>query len=535
MGKRPQRPLFIVMQEPLTSIDLFCGCGGFTLGLKQAGWATLAAIDFAPDAIAAFRANFPDIPHVLERDITAFPPQALAALIGRDRVDLIVGGPPCQGFSNVRRRDGSNHGRRLVPDERRELYRHFLDYVALFRPSVFVMENVPGIRSADGGRYFAAVQSGARALGYRIHGQIVRAADYGAPQKRVRQLIIGTRAGLPCFRPALLRPRHVDHPVTLGEAIGDLPPLEAGQGTDPVVYDPRRRANHLARYGRRFLHGVLEVNRAQALTAHCARPHSERDLRDFDRLREGEDSKQAMVRGVVFEFPYDKTCFRDRYTRQSRDDLCSTIVAHLAKDGLMFIHPTQRRSLTPREAARVQTFPDWFAFPVSRTHQFRVIGNAVPPLVAKAVGAAVKRYLRLVAVADSTVRTRVRELFPHNKCEATGRVMGLLRHVEEGTIRKAPRPEFLKGWHAIFFLNPGLHPDGIADKGREFSAEVLSDVKTEPNHTHLYFPFRLSSGWPLSLEPILKEAWRRYRRGALTERDFYCFRACLAGMGIESE
>ena len=120
------------MPEPLTSIDLFCGCGGFTLGLKQAGLTTLAAIDFAPDAIAVFRANFPDIPVILERDLTAFPPEDLAAMIGRDRVDVVVGGPPCQGFSNVRRCDGSNHGQRLVPDKRRELYRQFLAYVAFF-------------------------------------------------------------------------------------------------------------------------------------------------------------------------------------------------------------------------------------------------------------------------------------------------------------------------------------------------------------------------------------------------------------------
>ena len=93
-----------------------------------------------------------------------------------------------------------------------------------------------------------------------------------------------------------------------------------------------------------------------------------------------------MRAGVVFEFPYDKGSFKDRYTRQSRREACSTIVAHLSKDGLMFIHPTQNRSLTPREAARVQSFPDWFVFPVPRTHQFRIIGNAVPPLVAEVFG-----------------------------------------------------------------------------------------------------------------------------------------------------
>jgi DNA (cytosine-5)-methyltransferase 1 len=126
---------------------------------------------------------------------------------------------------------------------------------------------------------------------------------------------------------------------------------------------------------------VLEVKQAVNLSAHRARPHSERDLRDFKRLKEGESSAEAMRRGVKFEFPYDKTSFKDRYTRQHRERPCSTIVAHLAKDGLMFIHPTQNRTLTPREAARVQSFPDWFRFPVARTHQFQVIGNAVPPLV----------------------------------------------------------------------------------------------------------------------------------------------------------
>jgi DNA (cytosine-5)-methyltransferase 1 len=121
-----------------------------------------------------------------------------------------------------------------------------------------------------------------------------------------------------------------------------------------------------------------EVARASKLTAHRARPHSARDLGDFLLLREGENSATAMRAGVEFAFPYDKSSFKDRYTRQSRRKPCSTIVAHLSKDGLMFIHPTQNRSLTPREAARIQSFPDWFAFPVARTHQFRIIGNAVP-------------------------------------------------------------------------------------------------------------------------------------------------------------
>lgn len=141
---------------------------------------------------------------------------------------------------------------------------------------------------------------------------------------------------------------------------------------------------------RRHLYSVMEVHQARKLTAHRARPHNDRDLRDFARLKEGESSARAMRRGVQFEFPYRKDRFKDRYTRQSRWDACSTIVAHLSKDGLMFIHPTQNRSLTPREAAHIQSFPDWFEFPIARTHQFRVIGNAVPPLVGEAVGIAIE-------------------------------------------------------------------------------------------------------------------------------------------------
>lgn len=369
-----------------TCIDLFCGCGGFSLGMERAGFTVLAAIDFSQEAISVFRTNFPNVSLVLQQDLTAFPPRELAKMMGADEVDVIVGGPPCQGFSRVRQRDGANSGRRIVEDERRYLYQEFLRYVDFFPPKVFVMENVPRIRWAGGGEYFSRVQQEARAQGYRVHAQTEKAAALGVPQKRQRQLIIGTRLDLPeYFEDELVpAPRAVDAP-TLGEAICDLPPARAGAGQQEADYGMERRKAHVAKYGRRYLYETLEVQHATKLTAHRARPHGDRDLRDFARLLEGEHCTEAMKRGEAFEFPYDRGSFKDRYTRQHRNELCSTIVAHLSKDGLMFIHPTQNRSLTPREAARVQSFPDWFQFPVSRMHQYRAIGNAVPPLVAEAV------------------------------------------------------------------------------------------------------------------------------------------------------
>jgi DNA (cytosine-5)-methyltransferase 1 len=174
----------------------------------RAGFRVLAAVDFNKEAVATARENLgvPEIggqprhvdspiPHVLAQDLTTFGPKDLAELIGYDHVDVIVGGPPCQGFSSARQRDGANHGeKRFVEDERRHLYQEFLKYVAHFRPRVFVMENVLGIRSAAGGEYYTRVLHEARRLGYRVQSQVEDAYRLGVPQKRRRQLFIGVRA-----------------------------------------------------------------------------------------------------------------------------------------------------------------------------------------------------------------------------------------------------------------------------------------------------------------------------------------------------
>jgi methylase of polypeptide subunit release factors len=163
----------LTAESPLHVIDLFCGCGGFSLGLARAGFQILAAIDLNAEAILTYQKNLPQVPHVLQKDLTSFQAHELNEMIGETRVDVIVGGPPCQGFSTVRQRDGANHGqKRLIDDKRRYLYQEFLRYVEHFRPRVFVMENVLGIRSAADGKYFTKVQEEARQLGYRVHSQI---------------------------------------------------------------------------------------------------------------------------------------------------------------------------------------------------------------------------------------------------------------------------------------------------------------------------------------------------------------------------
>jgi len=560
-----------------TFIDLFCGCGGFTLGMLRAGFRCLAAIDFHAPAVATLRANLVDTghrgieppAHVLEKDLTKFTPSDLAALIGTEHLDVIVGGPPCQGFSTARQRDGSNHGtERFMEDDRRHLFRRFLDHVEFFQPRVFVIENVLGLRTAAGGKYFTAVQHEARMLGrdkgrpgYRVHAQIEDAPELGVPQKRRRQLIVGVRNDLPGYFPSKLTPAARALPgTTLGDAICDLPPLHAGEGDHRSVYDLDRRQQTVAgrreTFRSRYLFGVLEVGLTETLTNHVARPHSARDLGDFARLPEGKSSAELMRAGVKFDFPYDKSSFKDRYTRQHRNRPCSTIVAHLSKDGLMFIHPTQNRSLTPREAARVQSFPDWFVFPEARTHAFRMIGNAVPPLVAEAVGAEVAAFLAALAHTetpkpsrharphswrDSRLAGPVREREGSHDCPKTIptsqadalRALEPLLHLDRRALRHLDRDDFLRGWHALLFLFPGLHPDNALDHGEEEEIVATGQLALAGFGDLLARRFA-RSGWPVSLELIGRESWRRFEADEFSDEGFYCVAAQRAGLGLRS-
>lgn len=516
------------MKNPLTFIDLFCGCGGFSLGLERAGFKGLAAIDFNPEAVQVYRANFRKIPHILEKDLTMFSPEELADLVGTNRVDLIVGGPPCQGFSTARQVDGANHGVRLTDDPRRHLYKEFLRHVKYFQPKVFVMENVLGIRSASGGQYFTNVQAEARKLGYRVHAQIEECVKLGVPQKRRRQLFIGTREDLPIyFHPKLTLPDRAIADATLWEAIGDLPPLKAGEGEESRQYDIARRVDKISSRAYEYLAKVLEVDKAETLTAHRARPHSARDLGDFLKLKEGENSGEAIKRGVEFDFPYDKTTFKDRYTRQHRHRPCSTIVAHLAKDGLMFIHPTQNRTLTPREAARVQSFPDWFLFPVARTHQFRVIGNAVPPLVGEAVGMAVKSFIKKSMKQQKRIKFDLSPL-PNDEHEAVRWLVSVL-DLDSRALKELPIKKFKQAWYSISFIFMGLHPDGALEHGTEVSNDSEDCEVVSAGDPRLINPYYVQSGWPVVLERIAKEAWRRYEDGLLADEEFYCSDAQMAG------
>ncbi len=345
---------------------------------------------------------------------------------------------------------------------------------------------------------------------------------------RRRQLFIGTRSDLSAyFKPELKPAKRAVIGATLWDAIGDLPALKAGEGEEDCEYDLLRRFKMLKSRSAGYLLDVLEVKKASSLTAHRARPHSDRDLRDFQLLNEGESSAEAMRRDVEFEFPYDKSSFKDRYTRQHRHRPCSTIVAHLAKDGLMFIHPTQIRTLTPREAARIQSFPDWFEFPIARTHQFRVIGNAVPPLVGEAVGIAVKSYIKNSTQMKKIIKFDLDPL-PKDEKEAVTWLLPLL-DLDSRALRKIPDAAFKRAWFAIGFIYMGLHPDSALDHGSEIVSDAEDYAPVNQIEPRLCNPYYEQSGWPVVLAPIAKEAWRRSKCGLLDDEEFYCCDAQMAG------
>ncbi len=510
------------MIKKLKFIDIFSGCGGLSYGLEMAELECLAAIDFNLHAINTFNLNHKKQVGY-QKDLTEFKPNQLSDLIGTKKVDIIVGGPPCQGFSIARSQGGANFGKRIVDDPRRELYLRFLEYVEFFKPEIFVMENVLGIQKAASGAYFRKIQEKCRSMKYLVSPIEINCWEFGVPQKRVRQLFIGTRAGNPLFMPPLhLKATHfykekqvnskLQPFVSTGEAIFDLPELEADSGKIISFYDLERRKRHLDKYGDRYITKEMNVEAVKELTWHISRPHSERDLRDFKRLREGENSKHAIARGEVLETPYSMESFADKYKRQDGEDLCSTIVAHLQKDGLMFIHPRQNRSLTPREAARIQSFPDNFLFSGQRGNVYHQIGNAVPPLAGRAIGFALKKYLKGLELTESRPTFKESE-----KKTAFKKLDILVNSLSLSKINELNTKEFLETWHSIHIIHPTLHPQNALEEYRD-----IREIQMPSTGTSLvYAPFYKASGWPIALIPIAQEAFNRYHKGELSESEFY--------------
>jgi len=360
--------------EPLTSIDIFAGAGGLSHGFRMAGFSVLAANDFDHDACETMRATHPEA-QVLEGPIQDYSAADFLKSTGlkKGELDCLVGGPPCQAFSVY------NH-QRGMHDDRSGLFNEYIRVVKALLPRMVVMENVTGITSVGDGWAVKELYRQLTSLGYTVDHRILKAEEYGIPQERRRIFFVGYRDGLNFSWP---EPTHARDRglflkpfVTVWQAIGDLPELEILEGEEESDYieKPSSEYQRLMRKG------------AKKLYNHVAPSLSPLNLQRLKHIPQGGSWRDIPVRllpaGMKLAKRSDHT---KRYGRLAPNGLASTILTKCDLHWGAYIHPTQERTLTVREAARFQSFPDTFRFSGARMEQFRQVGNAVPPLLARAV------------------------------------------------------------------------------------------------------------------------------------------------------
>ena len=366
----------------IITLDLFSGCGGLSLGFENAGFFIAAGLDREPAACQSHAANFAS--RTICTDLRTADPVEIVERLGLPRVDVVIGGPPCQGFSVV----GRARVRSLEEDRqqeilaRNELYQTFFRFIEVLNPSMFVMENVPQLGTFADGAVFRAITSECNRLGYGTpYSEVLMAADYGVPQIRRRLFVVGSRIGRVFEWP---RKTHRLRPVTLHDAIGDLPHVLPPQLEERLPYHSDSPSDFVALMRSRVSPGDRDW-----VYDHVVRPVRDDDREIFEHMRPGMRYKDINPQYQR----YGTKSFHDRYLMLNPDGPGVTITAHMAKDGYRYIHwdTAQHRTLSVREAARVQSFGDHFRFAGHRSSRYIQIGNAVPPLLAEAIARQVKR------------------------------------------------------------------------------------------------------------------------------------------------
>ena len=358
----------------MTSIDLFSGCGGMSLGFRMAGFRSIFASDVDENAGKTFMRNFPQTPFKV-KDICQITKEEVDELTGGISPDVIIGGPPCQGFSLA-----NKHRNRIKDDPRNRLFYQFVKFIDWYSPRAFVMENVKGLLSMKKGAVINTIldEFANAGRGYNVNFQVLCAADYGVPQMRERVIIIGIRRDLgiePTF------PLPVGNNVTVDEAISDLPLIHASEG-DEIQNYTMEATNDYQR--------LMRMNSNQVYN-HVAMRHTPRLIERFRAIQPGQnlldvwETHGAVKRGAPGEKSQIK--FSQNNQRVYGNKPAPTIAASFQSN---FIHPHLDRNFTAREGARLQSFPDDFVFEGMRTKmswekglsQYQQIGNAVPVLLA---------------------------------------------------------------------------------------------------------------------------------------------------------
>lgn len=369
----------------LTCIDLFSGAGGMSEGFRSIGIEPIAALEAVAPFARTHQLNFPACATVVAKAEELAPGSFERAANLRTSPDVIIGGPPCQTFSTIGRakiRHVSKHDPRHDP--RNYLYKTFLDYVAYFKPKAFVLENVPQLRTKHKGVLFDALIGTASEFGYDLHITVLNAAEHGVPQNRKRLFIVGTPPGASFGFPApSTDPLRGTRTRTVREALEDLPAIQDGCRLGALPYS-RSPTTEYQRYLRSKT-GLVGNN--------VCRVSNDRAKRVFRHMKPG-DRYMDLPADVRKILPFREDIFFDRLKRLHPDQPSWTVLAHIGMDGYMYIHPWEDRTLSVREAARLQSFPDDFTFVGNMREQYVQVGNAVPPILAAAVAEKVREAIQ---------------------------------------------------------------------------------------------------------------------------------------------
>ncbi len=341
----------------MTMIDLFAGVGGLSLGFEREGFRVVLANEYDPSIAEAYIKNR-DNPKMIVEDIRKLPVHETFGQY-KGKITVVVGGPPCQGYSQKGQR-------KTIHDERNFLFRYFVDVVKEVEPQYFVMENVPNLLTSEGGFFKKELISLFENLGYSVNADVLCASDYGVPQDRRRAFIIGKKGA----RSLVPMPPKSERKTTIWEAISDLNYLNSGEGKEEQTYQIEPQSD----YQREIRKG------STILTGHIATNHSKIAL-----------ERMAMIPpkgGKEFLPPehLTKSIYSGTWERMDADGVSVTITTRFDTPASgKFTHPYLNRAITVREAARIQSFPDTFHFYGTKTSQMKQVANAVPPLLAQCV------------------------------------------------------------------------------------------------------------------------------------------------------
>ncbi len=341
-------------------IDLFAGVGGLSYGFMEAGFDVVLANEIDTAIAMSYSKNHPRT-KMINEDITKLNIEEVFKPY-QNNVEVIVGGPPCQGFSQKGKR-------KTIHDKRNFLFRNYFKVVEYVRPKYFVIENVPNILTAENGLFKKEIISLFESIGYSINCDVLKASDYGVPQDRRRAIILGRLGNV---KPLL--PKAENKIVTVYDAISDLAFLASGEGEEEQTYpaEPLTYFQRIMRKGAKILYN------------HVATKHSKAAIKKLEMIPPGK-GKEVLPESMLTKSIYSGTWSRMLYDGQS---VTITTRFDTPSSG-RFTHPILNRCITVREAARIQTFPDNFIFYGSKGSQMKQVGNAVPPLLGKAIAEAI--------------------------------------------------------------------------------------------------------------------------------------------------